>query len=32
MTHHPALIARGSMETEPLRLGKQFSVWHGCPC
>ena len=29
VAHHPALIARGSLETEPLRLGEQFSVWHG---
>src|SRR5437868_4485693 len=28
MTHHPALIARGSMESEPLRLGKQFLDRH----
>jgi hypothetical protein len=32
MAHHPALIASGSLETEPLRLSEQFSVWHGCPC
>jgi hypothetical protein len=29
MADHPALIARGSLETEPLRLGEQFSMWHG---
>ena len=29
MAHHPALIASGSLETEPLRLSEQFSVWHG---
>ena len=32
MADHPPLIARGSLETEPLRLGEQFSMWHGCPC
>jgi hypothetical protein len=32
VAHHPALIAGGSLETEPLRLGKQLLVWHGCPC
>ena len=32
MAGHPAFIARGSLEAEPLRLGKYFPVWHGCPC
>jgi hypothetical protein len=31
MAHHPALIGGGSIETDPLRLGEQFSVCHGCP-
>jgi hypothetical protein len=31
VTNHLAFIARGGIEQEPLRLGEQFSAWHGCP-
>ena len=31
IAHHPSFIARRGMETDPLRLGKQFSACHGCP-
>ena len=31
MARHPAFIARRGRETDPLRLGKQLSVCHGCP-
>jgi hypothetical protein len=31
VAHHPSFIGYGSVETEPLRCGEQFSVWHGCP-
>ena len=32
VAHHSALIAGGSLKIEPLRLGKQFLMRHGCPC
>jgi hypothetical protein len=31
VAHHLTFIARGRLETDPLRLGEQLSVRHACP-
>ena len=32
VAHPPSFLGHGSVETEPVRCGEQFSVWPGCPC